>query len=273
MKFVVCVLCICISSWCFACSTSESMGFCQNIRNDTSIILLGIKVNDYLIYNDTLTFDINTAGMSFKVLESIRGIVNYDTITIWSEQFNMCTWGTYELQSGDTFLLKLLPTNISFDSLENHADYLFPNNEWPFTHSLNFTNDTLRGLVYQEYRDNALPIYPPYHPSTAYQIYNVAYSAFKANIQSGLICFDYTSIEEKSIIGLKIYPIPVNKTLYIDINKHEDYIISIYSVQGKLMRQFVNNLKEIDLSELIPGIYILTVELKGQTSNIKLLIN
>lgn len=205
----------------FACSCYEYEGFCQGIEGENSRIALGIKLSDFIIYDSTqieTEEHILAAGMSYKVIENLRGNVFEDTITVWTETYiYTCTWGTLEFEVGDTILLKLMPTTFNIDSVESSDDYNYLNTEFCLTNSLRYRNDTLRGLVYADYKNYLDPVIP-YHPDVWYHINNVSYYEFKQNILNGLICYDYTSIEENHGKSLVVYPNPCFDILNLKVD-------------------------------------------------------
>ena len=65
---------------------------------------------------------------------------------------------------------------------------------------------------------------------------------------------------EKPIEGLSIYPNPVvGSKVYITSNKNQTKEVEIYNVLGKKVLIARVTGKELDVSELTPGIYILKI--------------
>jgi len=65
---------------------------------------------------------------------------------------------------------------------------------------------------------------------------------------------------EKPIEGLSIYPNPVvGSKVYITSNKNQTKEVEIYNVLGKKVLISRMSGKELDVSELTPGIYILKI--------------
>lgn len=66
---------------------------------------------------------------------------------------------------------------------------------------------------------------------------------------------------EIPIDGLSIYPNPVTGgKVYISSTKNQDKIIEIYNVLGKPVQKTRLRGREMDVSSLIPGIYILKIQ-------------
>lgn len=66
---------------------------------------------------------------------------------------------------------------------------------------------------------------------------------------------------EKPIEGLSIYPNPVvGSKVYITSNKNQTKEVEIYNVLGKKILNARITGKELDVSELTPGIYILKIK-------------
>ncbi|RKS55838.1 putative secreted protein (Por secretion system target) [Gillisia mitskevichiae] len=77
---------------------------------------------------------------------------------------------------------------------------------------------------------------------------------------------------EKPIEGLSIYPNPVvGSKVYITTNKNQTKEVEIYNVLGKKILYARVTGKELDVSELTPGIYILKIK-EGVTSATRKLV-
>ncbi len=256
-----------------ACSCGASMGFCQNIEGDTSLIVLGVKLNDYFVYDNAhqqIPENALYVGMAFKLIETLRGTILEDTITVWSEEYHsMCDWGTRHFFTGDTILIKLRSTYFSIDSMEQYVDYEYLNGTFCFKNFLIFREDTLRGLVYEDYRDFPVP-FLPYHSDVFYKIRNVAYADFKTNIESGLVCYDYTSVEEKYSIAFSLYPNPCENKLHFNLPVPVELNISIFDITGRrILYTILRNENSMDVSMLHPGIYFLRMEKEGKSETVK----
>lgn len=273
MKWLIILILVGLSKFSFACSQVADQGFCQTIIDDTSIIVLGVKLGDHTIYDSTgyTEFDnIVLVGMPFKIIETLRGSIPYDTVTVWSEGHNMCTTGTAALISGDTFLIKLFPSTFSVDSLENLSDYTYPNSEWPRTTVLPYSNDTLWGHVYQDYINYLQHPTQFTHPEAWRKMINIPYQDFKQNLQNGLVCYDYTVIEETKLNSLKAYPNPCTNVLHLEIDNVHEYQITLHDAMGKVISADVVPLnKQVDVSSLTPGVYFLTIQDKKNRKSVK----
>lgn len=81
-----------------------------------------------------------------------------------------------------------------------------------------------------------------------------------------------TFAAEKPIEGLSIYPNPVvGSKVYITSNKNLTKDIEVYNVLGKKVLIARVTGKELDVSELTPGIYILKIK-EGQTQATRKLV-
>lgn len=70
-----------------------------------------------------------------------------------------------------------------------------------------------------------------------------------------------TFTTEKPIEGLSIYPNPVSGSkVYITSNKNQTKEVEVYNVLGKKVLIARITGKELDVSELTPGIYILKIK-------------
>ncbi len=76
-----------------------------------------------------------------------------------------------------------------------------------------------------------------------------------------------TAISSTSLEDLKVYPSPATTTLTISNVSGAE--INIYSVQGILLKseQGLNDQTVIDVSDLSPGLYVLSLKLNGEISN------
>ncbi len=77
---------------------------------------------------------------------------------------------------------------------------------------------------------------------------------------------------EKPIEGLSIYPNPVvGSKVYITSDKNQTKDVEVYNVLGKKVLVARVSGKELDVSELTPGIYILKIR-EGQTQATRKLV-
>ncbi len=81
------------------------------------------------------------------------------------------------------------------------------------------------------------------------------------------------SIESQSLAnGLKIYPNPANGILNIESDNNIGNV-SIISLEGKIIHSKLNNFKQIDVSNLNNGMYILEIKSENKVTRFKLLKN
>lgn len=77
---------------------------------------------------------------------------------------------------------------------------------------------------------------------------------------------------EQPIDGLSIYPNPVTGgKVYISTTKNQEKIIEIYNVLGKPVHKTRLRGREMDVSSLTPGIYILKIQ-EGNTKATRKLV-
>lgn len=78
---------------------------------------------------------------------------------------------------------------------------------------------------------------------------------------------------QDSIEGLNFYPNPVsNGKIYITSKSTLDKEISIFDVLGKKVLQTVVNSKELNISNLSPGVYIIKIKENDATATRKLIV-
>lgn len=81
-----------------------------------------------------------------------------------------------------------------------------------------------------------------------------------------------SKVQESTIEGLNIYPNPTNgDRVYITTKSNEDKQITIFDVLGKKVLQTVLTSKELNISSLTPGVYIIKIE-EGDASTTRKLI-
>jgi hypothetical protein len=90
--------------------------------------------------------------------------------------------------------------------------------------------------------------------------------------QTVVCLFIPTSIGERSLQDLKIYPNPASSRLYIDSN--EDLRVTIYSVSGQKLNDTVQCQGNcaLDVSGLAKGLYLLQVQKNEQIRIVKLVL-
>lgn len=78
---------------------------------------------------------------------------------------------------------------------------------------------------------------------------------------------------QDSIEGLTFYPNPVSTgKIYITSKSSLDKEVSIYDVLGKKVLQSVVNSKELNISNLSPGVYIIKIKENDATATRKLIV-
>jgi len=83
-----------------------------------------------------------------------------------------------------------------------------------------------------------------------------------------------TNTKEVTQPSVKIYPNPVSDTLYIELSGNEPSVGKIYSMHGKLIREFsMTGKSQISVQELNSGVYILEINSNNQVSRQKLIIS
>lgn len=76
-----------------------------------------------------------------------------------------------------------------------------------------------------------------------------------------------------SIEGLNLYPNPVtNGKIYITSKNELEKEIIIFDVLGKKVLQTIISSKELNVSNLSPGVYIIKITEEGATSSRKLIV-
>jgi len=74
--------------------------------------------------------------------------------------------------------------------------------------------------------------------------------------------------EQEADISLRVYPNPVNQILHIANGENFENAV-IFSSSGRMMKKLVLTNRQIDVSDLLTGIYILQLEGKEGVSNVK----
>lgn len=82
-----------------------------------------------------------------------------------------------------------------------------------------------------------------------------------------------TKLQELTIEGLSLYPNPVtNGRVYISSKNDLDKEIQVFDVLGKKVIHTQLNSKELNLSSLSPGVYIIKIKEEEHTATRKLII-
>lgn len=82
-----------------------------------------------------------------------------------------------------------------------------------------------------------------------------------------------SKIQESTIEGLSLYPNPVtNGRVYIATKNDAEKEIQIFDVLGKKVFQSQLNTRELNISSLSPGVYIIKIREEESTATRKLII-
>ena len=82
-----------------------------------------------------------------------------------------------------------------------------------------------------------------------------------------------SKIQESAIEGLSLYPNPItNGKVYIVTKNDVEKEIQIFDVLGKKVFQSQLNTKELNISSLSPGVYIIKIREEESTATRKLII-
>ena len=86
--------------------------------------------------------------------------------------------------------------------------------------------------------------------------------------------FGTSKTQEPTIEGLSIYPNPVNNgKIYITTKSSMDKKVEIYNVIGKKVLELVVTSKEVNISNLEAGVYIIKIKEGDASATRKLIIN
>lgn len=79
--------------------------------------------------------------------------------------------------------------------------------------------------------------------------------------------------ESNTIEGLNLYPNPVsNGRVYISTKNDSDKEIQIFDVLGKKVLQTILSSRELNISALVPGVYIIKIREEEASSTRKLIV-
>lgn len=85
--------------------------------------------------------------------------------------------------------------------------------------------------------------------------------------------FAFASAQDRQIDGLDFYPNPVSSgKIYITSKSPADKEVAIFDVLGKKVLQSVLNSRELNISTLPPGIYIIKIREGEATVTRKLIV-
>ena len=101
----------------------------------------------------------------------------------------------------------------------------------------------------------------------------VALFSFSAQAQEGKASVT-TKTQEPTIEGLTIYPNPVNSgKIFITTKSSLDKKVEIFNVLGKKVLETVITSKEVNVSNLTAGVYIIKIKEGDASATRKLIIN
>jgi hypothetical protein len=82
-----------------------------------------------------------------------------------------------------------------------------------------------------------------------------------------------SKVQESTIEGLSVYPNPATgDRIYITTRSNSDKDITIYDVLGKKVLQTVLSSKELNISSLTPGVYIIQIKEDDSVATRKLIV-
>jgi len=82
-----------------------------------------------------------------------------------------------------------------------------------------------------------------------------------------------SKVQESTIEGLSVYPNPATgDRIYITTKSNDDKDIAIYDVLGKKVLQTVLSSKELNISSLTPGVYIIQIKEDDSVATRKLIV-
>jgi hypothetical protein len=87
-------------------------------------------------------------------------------------------------------------------------------------------------------------------------------------------CNFINQIDEHEIFEINIYPNPAHGEIYLEYPK--DFLIAkikLYAITGRLIKTFPKEEKQLNISSLPPGLYILYVEANGKKFREKIIID
>ena len=181
------------------------------------------------------------------------GLQNGDIIKFWSR-----TAGSY----ADRLQVRLNSTAGANPALLNPTDV------GGFTNLLLDINPTLTvagyPTVWTEYTItiSGLPTETPCKLAFRYFVTNGGPSGSNSNFigVDSLVIDRPLSSASFTLNGVKIYPNPAKDVLYIQSETEELTKVSITDLNGRVVKEVVNNLSQISLGDLAKGIYMVTIE-------------
>ena len=85
--------------------------------------------------------------------------------------------------------------------------------------------------------------------------------------------FAFAQDSKQQIDGLNLFPNPVsNGKIYITSKSGENKDVTIFDVLGKMVFQAILSTKELNITALLPGVYIIKIRENEATATRKLII-
>ncbi|MBE2274547.1 MAG: M28 family peptidase [Flavobacteriales bacterium] len=161
-----------------------------------------------------------------------------------------------------------------YSPLQTNLSYAYASDYMPFQAN----NEIITGFY--EYNVSNYPhtANDTYANMDPVYVYNVAKAALGATQHFAVASTQNLALvdcpPEKMFESLKIYPNPTKDFLNIEMlnNNLRDYTFSITDMNGKQLLKSENS-KKIDVSKLSPGTYFGTLNVEGQTTTRKIIIN
>lgn len=117
-------------------------------------------------------------------------------------------------------------------------------------------------------------LYPNYELMKKYYIHIIVFLLF---FTTGTVMAQDAKpgsrVQESTIEGLSVYPNPVSgDRVYISSKSSQDKEIIIFDVLGKKVLQTIITSKELNISSLTPGVYIIQIKEEEATATRKLIV-
>ncbi|NOR86766.1 MAG: T9SS type A sorting domain-containing protein, partial [Bacteroidales bacterium] len=186
----------------------------------------------------------------------VSGLGN--TISIWAiDDFENATEATFTLDVVDHIAPVIHCGNNQEVNADETQSYLVSGIEFDavFTHD----NCAIASII-NDYNDSETLAGELFPVGTSYIVWTITDASGNAmNCSFNVQVNEYNSIEELDMMGISMYPNPVNETLYLEFNKHDTRRIRISDIAGKFLLEKVSNQQKeiIDVLNFDKGVYIL----------------
>ncbi|MBS1651764.1 MAG: T9SS type A sorting domain-containing protein [Bacteroidetes bacterium] len=254
----------------FICGYSPSQKFCPKY-NDTTYFhsttgswtwnpfiikyngFTGNFMNDFYMYRpDPFDFDVGSDGKIY-VSGVLAGTADFDPSA-----------STYNLTGGvlgDAFMA-VYDNNFNF-----YRAYKYTNQPAPDDYQCGFFIKSWGPSIYlyslQNGNVNYGSLYYPYMINSTY-----AKALIKFNMQGVT-----TSIKEEPDPKFSLYPNPTNDKFYFELNSPDKVNIALYDINGRqVYSEILNSNSNIDVSNLVQGIYTVTIKKQNYVTTKKLVI-